>query len=1603
MLIKHTGPKSQKLNIVAGYQWHGSTVVPIGLKIITALSNKSPSESVIVPPEREIVLAAGEKMSKYHGEIVRNGEGSVDLAAEMTKHPDALWIRVKAIEADRENDNGDYFSEEEILKSYKTFEGCPVFTNHENNKVENAKGKVITAEWHPGEKAVYCTMFIDRKAHPGLCRAIEEGYVTDVSMGTQVDFSTCSVCAQKAYTADDYCFLSGTQVLMADFSVRNIEEIKIGDRVIDAYGVPTTVTKTFKHDVSENIQAITSRLIDGTLLATGNHPFLCERRGEHRFVHAHDMDDNETLSCPVYAGPETEEVFEGLGFEKTEENKSLFSRLIGYYAAEGCVSRQNGGLYSVEFSFDASEKSFIDDVKDICSKLFGVDASVFHYPQRSNGASIRVYLPMLAEFFSKYVPGVKKEKKMSAAVVTLPLRYLREVISGYCNGDGCTKNGEKLVINTGSRDLASQMVHAMLRLGSSPSVYSYMQAGGPTSRDKQFSTHRVTVSGSQLIPLANCGEKLARFANLRNKKQEKLKNVFTADGLFSRHNAYEIVESHYSGPVYNIETESHTYVANNTATHNCDHVKTMKGRNVNGTKIFEKNYGLKFIEISVVTDGACKDCTIREIIDPQDFVQQQVPMMSRAADALSDFVKVNAPISHEHSDENGLPVAQDRICSDLESVAQIYQGLLKTALMTKDSGQAEIQKLNQAMDLLEDVSRTMLDQRQYIDLEFLSKLVDVFADLQKVNDELVDQGYASVGGGSPQQAAAMPAPQSGKEQPMQGANEVSTGPSAGGVGKITEPATASVAERKTILSGKIEEVATTAKKILEEAKLSRGGNEVSANKFEETKSKIASVWKSPSIKKFQTEISEGDWKIVIGREEVFGLLGTTKVASIKRTELDADIEERLKADPQSTGEQMLDALKNKYANVKVAESAPVDGKSQLTQTMEAQLREQNPPLHPRENKVRDSITEEQLNEKSPNNDWNKRQEEARTATTEHQLHKEDHHGYEENQKPQDKPRTATPEKQLRDTSIMGNQTPADGGPWAAGVSDQTSQIHEGQLQDWLGADKPVHPDSITEKQLREQGDPLGRRIAASDAKVILASGMKALIRTAMATGATPEELIETINLFTLSPKNQMCAANHASKLASVKEAKDTRSAMLRRASFHGVNALSVATANDISNYLLGTLSDVGLAPEVGVSTLKVLASQKDAGKKFADAITAGLEQEAAKAPAAVSIEDMLKEALASGDKEESLTIVLAEKEVGEHATEEAFAKAAYDAATKLAAAQGFKVTANVHVAKKKGTVEVEMKGVKEEAKEAVASVAAPAVAEDTKTVEARKEERKKMVEAQMPGGEAGAGGAGAAPGGAGGGTTMPTPGMADPTAGTPPVSALGEGGAPPEGEEGGESDGQALPPGSTCPACGSDDVDVRGGDIDCNNCGMTGHIKVQLEVDNWPGSLEDKGSGAKADEAGMAGGMDAGMEGGMPEAGGTEMPPVGLQAAFKVTPEMIKIAGGKPIGSFCPHCSSPKVKLASKSGSAIGKCENCSGTYTVEAYVDAANLGELWATIHWQDQGVKKLASKAQPMSKKAQLSSALRAKGLEAKFAKSDLEGKGDIIALLHQEGLLK
>lgn len=103
------------------------------------------------------------------------------------------------------NSNGDFFSYEELLKTYKTFIGKSAFVDHKNDNVENARGIILDAIWNDRGKFVELLIAVDKKGFPELCRGIEMGYITDVSMGCRCGKSICSYCGNEAVTEDEFC------------------------------------------------------------------------------------------------------------------------------------------------------------------------------------------------------------------------------------------------------------------------------------------------------------------------------------------------------------------------------------------------------------------------------------------------------------------------------------------------------------------------------------------------------------------------------------------------------------------------------------------------------------------------------------------------------------------------------------------------------------------------------------------------------------------------------------------------------------------------------------------------------------------------------------------------------------------------------------------------------------------------------------------------------------------------------------------------------------------------------------------------------------------------------------------------------------------------------------------------------------------------------------------------------------------------------------------------------------------------------------------------------------------------------------------------------
>lgn len=179
-----------------------------------------------------------------------------DLVQEMMsrKGSKLLWVRARAIDADVVNANGDYFPKAELLKkvvhegnkvpAYKTFEGVPIYTNHANKDITQAKGQVVYAEWDEKQNCVFVVFYVDEEAYPDIARGIRVGYMRDVSMGCQVESGKCSICDNEAQTEKEYCDHmrkykgktypeTGKKAYEVNFGIKFIELSIVGDGAFD--------------------------------------------------------------------------------------------------------------------------------------------------------------------------------------------------------------------------------------------------------------------------------------------------------------------------------------------------------------------------------------------------------------------------------------------------------------------------------------------------------------------------------------------------------------------------------------------------------------------------------------------------------------------------------------------------------------------------------------------------------------------------------------------------------------------------------------------------------------------------------------------------------------------------------------------------------------------------------------------------------------------------------------------------------------------------------------------------------------------------------------------------------------------------------------------------------------------------------------------------------------------------------------------------------------------------------------------------------------------------------------------------------------------------
>ena len=103
------------------------------------------------------------------------------------------------------NVNADWFSEETLLRIFKTFEDGTLYQHHVNRDPSLSLGSIKFATYNTKMHRVELLIAPDRSKAKTWVEAIERGDVVDVSFGYRTPWDRCSVCFHQASSRAEYC------------------------------------------------------------------------------------------------------------------------------------------------------------------------------------------------------------------------------------------------------------------------------------------------------------------------------------------------------------------------------------------------------------------------------------------------------------------------------------------------------------------------------------------------------------------------------------------------------------------------------------------------------------------------------------------------------------------------------------------------------------------------------------------------------------------------------------------------------------------------------------------------------------------------------------------------------------------------------------------------------------------------------------------------------------------------------------------------------------------------------------------------------------------------------------------------------------------------------------------------------------------------------------------------------------------------------------------------------------------------------------------------------------------------------------------------------
>ena len=356
-------------------------------------------------------------------------------------------------------------------------------------------------------------------------------------------------------TAKDFHCLVPSSRVYANPEPKPVEEIRVGDKIVGADGMPHEVRQLVKlHHVGYVLGIKAAHL--PLVKVTPDHPILVVRNGgqkskpsgrlEPLWVTAEDLRVDDYVFFPRYrhVSGNKEVSWQGFGFRLD----AALASVLGWYVAVG--SRYGADGRGVTFSLDTNQSQGSLRLKGLLEALFDADVSIEEDAGGLKVTAVSRGTMHLQEIFESWCGSDATSKVIPSFIMDADVGVLREFLASLM--DGC-KSGWHSSLTRGRRDapgrmnftvvsepLAYQLVLALSKLGMPGSI---VRNGGPAGIG-----YSVGVPDSHVSKLIQ-----SPIAAPRTSEPHILE---TDEGFY-----YPVIRTwkeSYSGPVYDFVADGYT-------------------------------------------------------------------------------------------------------------------------------------------------------------------------------------------------------------------------------------------------------------------------------------------------------------------------------------------------------------------------------------------------------------------------------------------------------------------------------------------------------------------------------------------------------------------------------------------------------------------------------------------------------------------------------------------------------------------------------------------------------------------------------------------------------------------------------------------------------------------------------------------------------------------------------------------------------------------------------------------------------------------------------------------------------------------------------------